>query len=157
MSNQPKRADKKPFLRLLACLLMLGGTFFIGPVWAATTITVYKSPTCGCCADWVKHLKKNGFAVIVHDTEDMDKIKKTQSVPSDLQSCHTATVKGYTLEGHVPAADIKRLLAEKPEAKGLAVPDMPPGAPGMDQDGRMEPYNVVLFDAQGHETVYAAH
>src|SRR5437762_5306882 len=89
---------------------------------AAVTITVFKDPNCGCCRSWVEHLRKHGFDVIARDTSGMDRVKSTAAVPARLQSCHTAFVNGYVIEGHVPAADIQRLLSEKPKVAGLAVP-----------------------------------
>lgn len=121
------------------------------------TVTVYKSPTCGCCGEWVKHLRSNGFKVEAHDVADLDPIKQKLGVRPELASCHTATVGGYTIEGHVPAADIKRLLAERPKkAKGLAVPGMPIGSPGM-ETGPPQPYATLLFDAAGGTRVFARH
>jgi hypothetical protein len=125
-------------------------------VLAAPTITVYKSPDCGCCGDWVDHLRANGFSVSVHDVEDVTPFKKKLGIPERLASCHTALVGGYAIEGHVPAADIRRLLAQKPRAKGLAVPGMPHGSPGM-ETGRQDPYDVLLFQANGRTTVYRSY
>jgi hypothetical protein len=99
----------------------------------AQTIDVIKSPYCGCCAQWVEHLRANGFTVRVTDVEDLDPVARQHGVPDELRSCHTATVGGYVIEGHVPAADIRRLLDERPQATGLAVPGMPIGSPGMEQ------------------------
>jgi hypothetical protein len=121
-----------------------------------TTLTVFKSPSCGCCSKWVDHVKAAGFAVVVHDEEDMDPIKL--GVPSDLRSCHTAQVDGYLIEGHVPAEDIKRLLAARPKVAGLAVPGMPKSTPGMATPGApAEPYTVVSFQKDGATQVYARH
>ncbi|HEY5635407.1 MAG TPA: DUF411 domain-containing protein [Burkholderiales bacterium] len=120
-------------------------------------VTVYKSPTCGCCGEWVKHLKSNGFKVEAHDVADLDPIKQKLGVRPELASCHTATVGGYTIEGHVPASDIRRLLAERPkDAKGLAVPGMPVGSPGM-ETGPAQPYATLLFDKAGGTRVFARH
>jgi len=118
-------------------------------------ITMYKSPTCGCCAAWGDHLKANGFTVTVRDMENLTPIKAEAGVPPRLQSCHTAIVQGYAVEGHVPADLIKKLLAEKPRVTGIAVPGMPIGSPGMEQGTTKQPYDVLLFDAQGRTTVYA--
>ena len=121
------------------------------------TVTVYKSPTCGCCGDWVKHLQSNGFKVEAHDVADLDPVKQKLGVRRELASCHTATVGGYTIEGHVPASDIRRLLAERPKnAKGLAVPGMPVGSPGM-ETGPAQPYATLLFDDAGGTRVFARH
>lgn len=111
---------------------------------AETTIKIWKDPRCGCCGKWVTHLAGNGFATTVIETADVDAIKKRLGVPPGLRSCHTAEIAGFAIEGHVPAAAIRRLLAEKPTANGLAVPGMPIGSPGM-EGGQPEPYEVILF------------
>ena len=123
---------------------------------AGPEITVYKLSTCGCCGQWVEHLKKNDFQVMVHEVPSVDEYKKQYGVPKELESCHTAVVGGYTIEGHVPAADILRLLKERPAAKGLAVPGMPLGSPGMEsQRGDVrDAYDVLLFTADGKTSVY---
>jgi hypothetical protein len=114
-------------------------------------ITVHKDPTCGCCSGWVQHLQNAGFVTKVLDTSDIDAVKKRLGVPDDLAACHTAEVAGYIIEGHVPAAALKRFLAEKPQATGLAVPGMPVGSPGM-EGGRPEKYDVVLFTPNSRRT-----
>ncbi len=124
---------------------------------AKTPITVYKTPTCSCCHDWVTHMAANGFATTVKDLTDLTQIKQSNHVPNRLTSCHTAVVGGYVIEGHVPAADVKRLLTEKPKGVvGLAIPGMPQSAPGMDLKPFV-PYTVLAFDAQGKTTEYAKH
>ena len=123
----------------------------------AAEITVYKSPTCGCCKEWVKHLQANGFNVIARDVPDVSRYKAANDVPVTLGSCHTATVEGYVIEGHVPASDVKRLLKERPPIRGLAVPGMPIGSPGMEQGSHKERYDVLTFDKQGNTSVYARH
>ncbi|HUG23740.1 DUF411 domain-containing protein [Piscinibacter sp.] len=123
---------------------------------AATPVEVWKSPTCGCCKDWVAHLESNGFSVRVHDDGNTDARSRLR-IPLALGSCHTATVGGYAIEGHVPAREIRRLLAEKPKAIGLAVPAMPIGSPGMDgpaYGGRRDPYDVLLVLPDGKSRVY---
>ena len=115
-------------------------------------VTVYKSPTCGCCKDWISHLKDNGFKVKAIDSSNMSLIKDKNGVPSGARSCHTAVIKDYVIEGHVPAADIKKLLKEKREVAGLAVPGMPMGSPGM-EGSRVDKYSVYEFDKQGGATV----
>src|SRR5262245_26187233 len=110
----------------------------------AQEITVHKDPNCGCCSGWVRHLQQAGFAVKAIDTAELDAIKTRLGVPADLAACHTAQVAGYVVEGHVPALAIERLLAEKPDAAGLAVPGMPIGSPGM-EGANPEQYDVVLF------------
>ena len=140
------------------CLRTAAAVFALGLVPQAfaqrsEVVTVYKSPTCGCCGDWVKHLRENGFRVEAHDLNDVSPIRRRYGVPSALASCHTAMVGGYAIEGHVPAREIKRLLLEKPKAKGLAVPTMPMGSPGM-EGPRSDPYEVLLFQANGKYAVY---
>ncbi len=120
----------------------------------AQELKVYKSPWCGCCGKWVDHVRAGGFAVKVEEVEDVDPIKARLGVPEELASCHTAEVDGYVVEGHVPVTDIRRLLAERPDARGLAVPGMPMGSPGMEGDVK-EPYNVLIFDADGSVEIYS--
>ncbi len=120
------------------------------------TITVYKDPNCGCCKSWIEHLRKHGFTVNAKDTPDMNTIKATLGVPGALTSCHTAVVEGYLIEGHVPAADIDRLLASRPKVKGLAVPGMPMGSPGM-EGGAKQHYQVLTFDRTGKKAVFASY
>ena len=120
---------------------------------AAPSMTVYKTPTCGCCGKWVEHMKANGFQVIVRDVPSTAAFRRKQGIPDRLQSCHTAVVSGYTIEGHVPAADVKRLLSEKPKAVGIVVPGMPMGSPGM-EGARSDSYSVILLGENGSETVY---
>ncbi len=124
---------------------------------AAPTVEVFKSPTCGCCANWVKHLEAHGFATKVTDIEDMTQVKSKYGVPGRLQSCHTGLVNGYVLEGHVPAADVQRLLKERPTVVGVAVPGMPVGSPGMEVGNTVQPYDVLTFNKQGQTTVFASH
>jgi hypothetical protein len=121
------------------------------------TMRVFKSPYCGCCAAWVDHMREAGFRVEVTNLEDMTPAKAHFGIADDLQSCHTAQVDGYVIEGHVPADDVNRLLAERPEAAGLSVPGMPIGSPGMEQGDRSEPYDVVLFDRKGGRSVFSHH
>jgi hypothetical protein len=120
---------------------------------AAPVVEVYKSEYCGCCTEWVKHLEANGFKVKTQNVANPSDYREKFGIPQDLGSCHTALVQGYALEGHVPAAEIKRLLAEKPKAKGLAVPSMPLGSPGM-EGNRKHPYDVMLVRSDGRYTVY---
>ena len=121
---------------------------------AAPEITVYKSATCGCCKKWVSHLRNAGFKVTAVDRTDLDRIKAASGVGPEFASCHTAIVDGYVIEGHVPADLVTRLLKEKPDIKGLAVPGMPMGSPGM-EGPRRDPYQVLAFDEQGNLSVYA--
>jgi hypothetical protein len=122
------------------------------------TVVVNKTPTCGCCGLWVKHLEAAGFAVEVHDFDNLGPIKERVGVPFGMGSCHTAEVDGYFVEGHVPADDIKRLLRERPEAKGLTVPGMPAGSPGLEvPSGRVDRYDVLLVGKDGKTSVFATH
>ena len=121
-------------------------------------LTVYKDPSCGCCAKWVTHLKANGFTPAVKDRTDMASLKDSLGIPQALRSCHTAVAGRFVIEGHVPAADVKRLLSSAPKGVlGLAVPDMPAGSPGMETGGRSDRYDVLAFGADGKTHVFAAH
>ncbi len=144
----------KPITVLLT-LFALGAAVNL-PASAADAVDVYKSPYCGCCEKWVKHLQQAGFAVRTHDVADVPAARQRLGMPERLGSCHTAKVAGYVVEGHVPAADIQRLLKEKPKAIGLAVPSMPPGSPGMESP-KPVPYNTLLVHAGGATTVFAKH
>ncbi|HET9429216.1 MAG TPA: DUF411 domain-containing protein [Allosphingosinicella sp.] len=124
---------------------------------AAQTIEVVKSPYCGCCTLWIDYLRAEGFEVRVTDAEDVTPAARQAGVPDDLRSCHTATVEGYAVEGHVPAADIRRLLADRPDAAGIAVPGMPIGSPGMEQGETRQPYATILFTRDGRRQVFARH
>jgi len=141
---------KRIFLKLLAA----GALATQLPVYAAApVIEVYKSATCGCCTEWVKHLEQNGFTVKARNVANPSDYREKFGIPNDLGSCHTGLVEGYALEGHVPAAEIKRLLAEKLKARGLAVPSMPMGSPGMEGPHK-HPYDVLLVGSHGKSTVY---
>lgn len=129
---------------------------FVGGAGHAAQLTVMKSPYCGCCAKWIEHVRQHGFTVKVVDTEEMAAVKKRLGVPDKLASCHTTMVEGYFIEGHVPAADIKRLLAQKPKASGIAVPGMPGGSPGMEMAAK-EPYTTILVRQDGTAAVFARH
>ena len=118
--------------------------------------TVYKTPTCGCCSKWITHLEENGIDVEAKDLRDVTPIKKISGVPQTMASCHTAMIDGYFIEGHVPAEDIKRLLAERPEIAGLAVPRMPIGSPGM-EGPNAKPYRVYEIGKDGSAKIYATH
>lgn len=123
---------------------------------AKPLVEVWKSPTCGCCKDWVSHLEANGFQVKTYDTGNHD-VRARLGMPAKYGSCHTAHIDGYVLEGHVPASEVLRLLKEKPDAVGLAVPAMPIGSPGMDgpeYKGRRDPYDVLLVRRDGNAAVY---
>lgn len=144
----------KPITVLLT-LFALGGLVNL-PASAADAVDVYKSPYCGCCEKWVEHLRQAGFDVRTHDVNDVPAARQRLGMPERLGSCHTAKVAGYVVEGHVPAADIQRLLKEKPKAIGLAVPSMPPGSPGMESP-KPVPYNTLLVRTGGEITVFAQH
>lgn len=122
-------------------------------------IEVWKSATCECCVNWVKHLEANGFEVKVNGANSgtLAALKRQAGIPDKLASCHTAKIDGYVVEGHVPGPDIKRLVAERPEAIGLAVPGMPIGSPGMEQGAVTEPYDVLLVKKDGTTEVFAKH
>jgi hypothetical protein len=152
--------------RAMLASLMKAGAIGCGVVAAlpaiaradAASITVYKDPSCGCCTKWVEHLQAAGLRPAVHDRSDMDALKDSLGVPASLRSCHTAVAGKYVIEGHVPAADISRLLAAKPKGVvGLAVPGMPAGSPGMEIPGRGDAYDVVAFSADGKTSVFARH
>lgn len=121
-------------------------------------MVVYKDPNCGCCGKWVEHMKATGYEVEVRNRRDLNPIKAEQGVPMGMRSCHTAVVDGYFIEGHVPAEDVTKLLTEKPAVKGLAVPGMPLGSPGMEVPGR-EPmrYSVYAIGQDGKTTAFANH
>ena len=122
-----------------------------------STIMVYKSPSCGCCGQWIKHLEDNGFKTMSHNVQDVKKYKQTAHLPRGMGSCHTACVTGYAIEGHVPAEDIKRMLVEKPDIRGIAVAGMPIGSPGMEYGKRKHAYNVMSYTKDGKTVVYAEH
>ena len=123
----------------------------------ALQLTAYRSPTCGCCGSWVQHLRDEGFQVTDRVTDEMDAIKQQHQVPSDLVSCHTAVINGYVVEGHIPATDIRRLLREKPNAIGIAVPGMPIGSPGMESGNIRQPYTTFLFRSDGTVESFQKH
>lgn len=144
-------------MRLLGAIL--AAMLWASPVPAApeSSIEVWKSATCKCCINWVKHLEANGFAVKVNAASSLDKLKTRWGIGEKLAACHTAKIGPYVIEGHVPAADIKRLVAEEPEAIGLTVPGMPVGSPGMEQGDEFEPYDVLLIKKDGSTEVFASH
>jgi hypothetical protein len=119
-------------------------------------LRVYKSPSCGCCGTWVKYMESNGFTVAVTNMDDVSPIKVQNGVPSRLTSCHTTLVGGYVIEGHVPVADIRRLLKERPKIAGLAAPGMPQGSPGMDVPNS-PPFEILAFDKSGRTTVFSTY
>jgi hypothetical protein len=120
-----------------------------------TRMVVYKTPSCGCCRAWVDHVQAAGFAVEVRDMPDVAPVKHEHGLPGHLASCHTAIVDGYVVEGHVPADVIRRMLAERPQVAGIAVPGMPVGSPGMEvPGGRKDPYDIIAFSKDGKVSVY---
>jgi hypothetical protein len=154
----------KPFIRtftlgasFLALALTTGAARpAVGTTEKKPVITVYKDANCGCCKSWIEHLVKHGYRVDAKDSPDLTEIKRTLGVPERLEACHTAVVNGYLIEGHVPAADIARLLKEKPKVAGLAVPGMPMGSPGM-EGLRTQSYQVLTFDKTGKTEVFASY
>jgi hypothetical protein len=121
----------------------------------AIPMTVYLSPTCGCCSGWVEHLEANGFEVSLEYHADLVPVKEGFAIPTALQSCHTGVVNGYAMEGHIPADVIRQFLAEAPAVRGLAVPGMPVGSPGMEVGDQVDPYDVVTFTSSGETAVYS--
>ena len=123
-----------------------------------TAVEVFKSPTCGCCSKWVEHLQTAGFTVKTTNVDDIYEVKTKYRVPGAVESCHTALVGGYVIEGHVPAADVRRLLEERPAVAGIGVRGMPIGSPGMEVEGvKPQPYTVLAFDKQGKTQIFATH
>ncbi len=144
-------------LAILTLALAAGLVVPSPPVAAdGAEIHVYKSATCGCCSKWVDHLRAEGFRVQTTDVDDLERLKLENGIPARLSACHTAFVDGYFLEGHVPAADVARLLAERPRIAGLAVPGMPIGSPGMEGPDP-ERYQVFAFGLDGQVSVFATH
>jgi hypothetical protein len=148
--------DRRTFVR--AALAGSATVLTVSPLAAlrrspGTVITVYKSPSCGCCKAWVTHIEKEGFKAQIHDVDDVTPYKKQYHVPDAMQSCHTAVVGDYVIEGHVPADLIQKVLKEKPAILGLATPGMPQSAPGMDMG--KTPYDVIAFTRTGKTSVYA--
>ena len=140
------------FFAVSAAFLLLGTALHAGE----TEVMVYKTPTCGCCSKWVDHLEANGFKVKSKNLADVSPVKRMNGVPMQLSSCHTAIIGGYFVEGHVPAEDVKRLLEERPDVAGIAVPRMPEGSPGM-EGPNPEPYSVLAVKKDGSIEVFARH
>jgi len=142
----------------MAAVLLLSGSVGMTAQTPSTTVEVYKSPTCGCCSKWVDHLRNHGFTVRAINTDKIDDLKSSRGVPRQVRSCHTALVGGYVVEGHVPAADVQRLLRERPAIAGIAVAGMPIGSPGMEVSGvKAQSYNVLAFSKDGSTRVFASH
>ncbi|SEK37728.1 DUF411 domain-containing protein [Nitrosovibrio tenuis] len=146
---------KTPIRTLLAGSILFSALSGAATAYATTTVEVYKSSTCKCCAKWVDHMRANGFTVNTHDVGNKE-ARERAGISTNLGSCHTALVDGYAIEGHVPAEDIKRFLKERPRAIGLTAPGMPHGSPGM-EGARSDPYDVLLINKQGDTTVYSRH
>jgi hypothetical protein len=150
---------RREWLRLLTMGVVAGGSAEAlgasqAPMTSGTPMEIWKTPTCGCCTMWVDHMRAAGFRPTVHDMNDVSPIKRKLGVPTALESCHTAVVGGYTIEGHVPADVVRQALKERPKIAGLAVPGMPMGSPGM-EGPRKDPYNVVAFEHNGRNSVFA--
>ena len=151
-------------LAVLAVVAFAGGWLWGGrtqspPTAAAAAgakVVMYQNPACGCCGKWARHMREAGFEVEVHKTAELNAIKAREGIDAKIAACHTAYVNGYIVEGHVPAQDVKRLLAERPDVRGITVPGMPSGSPGM-EGAYSEPYEVLTFDAAGNTTVFAQH
>lgn len=142
---------------ILAALLVFPASRHLSASDAATA-EIWKDPSCGCCQAWADHLKDAGFEIRIHETDRINGVKAMNKVPAKLASCHTAKIGGYVIEGHVPASDITRLLKEKPQVHGLAVPGMPLGSPGMEMpDGEKDAYDVLSFDENGNAAVWSSH
>ena len=144
---------------IVLAVLGIGGYAYFGPLASADlpTVTVYKSPSCNCCAEWVTHMREQGFPVEIQSRFNVKPVKRKVGVPSSLAACHTALVNNYVVEGHVPAKDVKQLLRENPKVRGLSVPGMPVGSPGMERGNRVEPYKVLTFTPAGDTTVFARY
>jgi hypothetical protein len=148
----------KPVAWIAASLCVLIAAFNILFAQTPTPIAVVRDPGCGCCLNWVAHLEKASFKATVTESADMDAVKDARGVPAQARSCHTATVGGYVIEGHVPAAEIRRLLSERPAVAGLAVAGMPAGSPGMEVPGvAAQPFDVLAFDKAGKTRIFASH
>lgn len=149
----------KSYWAIFSITALLSATALAQPAKPkSVTVDVYKTPTCGCCSKWVDHMRAAGFTVRTTDLDDVSEVKARHGVPAQLESCHTAIVDGYVVEGHMPASDVRRLLKERPKVVGIAVPGMPAGSPGMEvPGGRTQPYDVVSFDKAGKTQIFASH
>lgn len=156
----PKNNPTRRALIGLAAVAGVAGLGALPHLLAAaprTQVTVWKTPNCGCCKEWVTHLQSNGFEVVTHDVKETASKRQALGIPVKYGSCHTGTVNGYALEGHVPAKDIQRLLRDKPTAVGLAVPGMPVGSPGMEMSGATDAYDVMLVLKDGSASVFQSY
>jgi hypothetical protein len=163
-TNQKPNLEKAMSSKLILASAtgLLGVAAFLvfgmnGDAQASNKVVVYKAASCGCCQSWIDHMEAAGFEVEVHNMANVTPVKDEQGVYRELRSCHTALVAGYVIEGHVPAENVTQMLAERPEIRGLAVPGMPIGSPGMEQGSpaNYQDYNVVAFDNAGNMSVYA--
>lgn len=142
-------------------VLLMASSGYAGPEQAQQAealplVRVWKTPSCGCCGKWIRHMEAAGFSIEATNVENVDPIKTANGLPLQLASCHTALVGGYVVEGHVPASDVRRLLKERPDIVGLTAPGMPAGSPGMDVPGS-PPFDVLSLGKDGKTTVYATH
>ena len=146
----------KKFTAIILTILVssLTSFAFLQKASAEAEMTVYKSPTCGCCGKWITHMEENGFKVKAVDVIEMNVVKQKYGITQNLASCHTAVIDGYFIEGHVPASDVKRLLSEKTDSKGLTVPGMPIGSPGMEMGERVDAYQVLSVNDDGSTDVF---
>lgn len=144
--------DKKRLMAAFALALAACST-----AAEAAVVTVFKNPACGCCQAWVDQMKAKGFTVEVKELSDVTPVARKLGVPDDLRSCHTARVGNQFIEGHVPAADVRRMVRQQPRTKGLAVPGMPAGSPGMEQGNARDPFTTFVVDQNGAATVFAKH
>ena len=158
MINRRRVTARLLAVGLMGAIAFLCGLIIPSPAMAAAAdITVYRSPTCSCCGQWIDHMQAAGFHVQDIVTEDMATIKAEYGVPEKMASCHTAIAGGYLIEGHVPAADVQRLLSERPDILGIAAPGMPIGSPGMESGPRVDSYTVFSFDQTGETATFAEH
>ena len=158
--NNPAQSKLKSVRTLVASALL--GLATLGGVSTAVAtdddeVVMYKDPNCGCCGKWAEHMREHGFKVKEVATAEMGQVKGEAGVPQALGSCHTAKVGGYVVEGHVPAADVRRMLTEKPAIAGISAPGMPMGSRGMEGPYPADRYDVVSFDAQGRTAVFSSH
>ena len=143
-------------------LALMGAALLTQPLQALAAgstdqVNVWKTPSCGCCHEWVAHLRKSGFEVVTHDVEDTAPIRQKFGLHAKFGSCHTARLGRYVVEGHVPAQELRRLLRERPRALGLAVPGMPTGSPGMEMGDTRDAYDVLLVLANGNSRIYQSY
>lgn len=155
--STPSTPSPVPGLRSLLAAGLLSLATVVPAFAAGDEVVMFKDPNCGCCGKWAEHMREHGFRVKEVATSQMGQIKHEAGVPQALGSCHTATVGGYVVEGHVPAADVRRMLTDKPAIAGISAPGMPLGSPGMEGPYPADRYDVVSFDAQGRTAVYASH